>query len=48
VGLEGVDGVPEVVVAVVGGQDDLELAATAADADEVGAVAVGVQGRIPA
>ena len=32
-------------VTVVGGQDDLELAATAVDADEVGAVAVGVQGH---
>ncbi|MGB9223954.1 hypothetical protein [Mycobacterium sp.] len=44
-GLQGMDGVPEFLIAVICSQDDLELATTAVDADEVRAVAVDVQRR---
>jgi hypothetical protein len=35
--LQGVNGVPEIVIGVVGGEDDLELAGTAIGAYEVSA-----------
>ena len=42
-GLQGMDGVPEMLIAVICCQDDLELSTTAVDADEVRAVAVDGQ-----
>jgi hypothetical protein len=38
--LQGVDGVPQVIIVVVGGQNDLEFTAAGVGADEVRAIPI--------